>query len=96
MDDFSKHDALSLAELVRTKQVSARELVTASIERIESLNPRLNAVVHRMFDGALAAADAPRGDGPFDGVPFMLKDLLSWYAGEPITSGSRLFEGWIP
>ncbi|HVF39569.1 MAG TPA: amidase, partial [Gemmatimonadaceae bacterium] len=47
-------------------------------------------------DGALAAADAPRGDGPFDGVPFMLKDLLSWYAGEPITSGSRLFEGWIP
>lgn len=96
MKEFSSHDALSLAELVRTKQVSARELVAASIERIESLNPRINAVVHRMFDGALKLADAPRGDGPFDGVPFMLKDLLSWYAGEPITSGSRLYKGWIP
>ncbi|MBA2708490.1 MAG: amidase [Gemmatimonadaceae bacterium] len=96
MEEFSSHDAMSLAQLVRDGQVSARELVTASIERIESLNPQLNAVVHRMYDGALRQADAPRGDGPFDGVPFMLKDLLSWYAGEPITSGSRLFRGWIP
>ena len=96
MQDFSSHDALSLADLVRTGQVSSRELVTASIERIESLNPRLNAVVHKMFGRALKEADAARGDGPFDGVPFMLKDLLSWYAGEPTTSGSRLYEGWIP
>jgi len=96
MQDFSSHDAVSLAELVRTGQVSARELVTASIEHVESLNPQLNAVVHKMFDAALEQADAPRGNGPFEGVPFMLKDLLSWYAGEPITSGSRLYEGWIP
>lgn len=96
MNDFSSHDALSLAELVRTRQVSPRELVTASIDCIESLNPKLNAVVHKMFDRALKEADGPRGDGPFDGVPFMLKDLLAWYAGEPITSGSRLYEGWIP
>ena len=96
MKEFSSHDALSLAELIRTRQVSSRELVAASIERIESLNPQLNAVVHKMFDRALKEADSPRGGGPFDGVPFMLKDLLSWYAGEPTTSGSRLYEGWIP
>ena len=96
MKDFSSHDAVSLAELVRTRQVSPRELVSASIERIEALNPKLNAVVHTMFERALREADAPSGTGPFAGVPFMLKDLLSWYAGEPITSGSRLFEGWIP
>jgi amidase len=93
---YSSYDGLSLAELVCSGQVSARELVTDAIERIESLNPRLNAVVHAMYDRALKQADAPRGDGPFAGVPFMLKDLLSWYAGEPITSGSRLFKGWIP
>ncbi len=96
MNDYSSHDALSLAELVRTGQVSPRELVEASIERIESMNPRLNAVVHKMYDEARRQADASSGDGRFRGVPFMLKDLLSWYAGAPTSSGSRLYEGWIP
>jgi amidase len=95
MQEYSSYDALSLAELVRTGQVSPRELVTACIERIESLNPKLNAVVHKMYDGALKQADAAT-DGVFRGVPFMLKDLLAWYAGEPTTSGSRFFKDWIP
>ena len=94
MDNFSSHDALSLAELVRTGQVSARELVSASIENIEALNPKLNAVVHKMYDRALKEAESPV-DGPFTGVPFMLKDLLSWFGGEPTTSGSRYYKGWI-
>ena len=95
MNNFSSHDALSLAELVRSGQVSARELVNASIENIEALNPRINAVIHKMYDGALKQAENPV-DGPFAGVPFMLKDLLSWYAGEPIASGSNFCKGWIP
>lgn len=48
-----------------------------------------------MFDAALRQADGPLPDGPFRGVPFMLKDLLAWYAGEPITSGSRYFKDFI-
>lgn len=96
MNDYSSHDGLSLAGLVRSGAVSPRELVTVAIERIQALNPRLNAVVHTMFDSALKQADAPLGDGQFHGVPFMLKDLLAWYAGVPITSGSRLYDGWIP
>jgi amidase len=96
MEGFSSCDGLALAELVRTRQVSARELVTDSIERIESLNPELNAVVHKMYDAALSESDMPRGNGPFDGVPFLLKDLVSWYAGEPLSSGSRYFRDWIP
>ena len=95
MNDFSQHDALSLAGLVRSKQVSPRELVSASIERIEALNPKLNAVVHKMYDRAMKEAESPV-EGPFSGVPFMLKDLLSWFAGEPIASGSRYFAGWMP
>ena len=95
MKDFYSHDALSLAELVRTKQVSALELVNASIENIEALNPKLNAVIHKMYDRARKEAGSPV-DGPFSGVPFMLKDLLSWFAGEPISSGSRYLKEWIP
>lgn len=96
MNDYSSYDAIALAELVRTRQVTPRELVSAAIERIEKLNPSLNAVVHKFYDRALSDADASEGDAPFRGVPFLLKDLLSWYAGEPTTSGSRLYAGWIP
>lgn len=96
MKEYSSFDALGLAALVRSRQVSPRELVSAAIERIESLNPRLNAVVHRMYDRALSQAEGELTDGPFCGVPILIKDLLAWYAGEPITSGSRLYRGWIP
>jgi amidase len=95
MKDYSNYDAVGLADLVRARQVSPRELVDASIERIEALNPRLNAVVHKMYTSARTQADAPPGGGPFHGVPFLLKDLVSWYEGEPVTSGSRLFKDWI-
>ena len=95
MDDYSSFDALGLAELVRTRQVTPLELVDSAIARIEALNPKLNAVVHRMYDRARAQAKLPRTDARFHGVPFMLKDLLSWYEGEPTTSGSRLYEGWV-
>jgi amidase len=94
--DFHLHDGLAIAELVRRKEISPREAVTSAIHRIEVLNPRLNAVVHRMFERALDQADGDLPEGPFRGVPFLLKDLVSWYAGEPVTSGSRLFGGWIP
>ncbi|MEO7368995.1 MAG: amidase family protein, partial [Gemmatimonadaceae bacterium] len=96
MDDFSSHDAISLASLVRAGEVSPRELVQSTIERIEALNPKLNAVIHKMYDAALREADGTLADGPFKGVPFLLKDLSSWYAGEPLTSGSRLFKDWTP
>ncbi len=93
--DFHLYDGLAVAELVRRREISPRDAVQSSIRRIEALNPRLNAVVHRMFERALSDAEGPVPDGPFGGVPFLLKDLLSWYEGEPITSGSRLFKGWI-
>jgi amidase len=96
VDRYPSHDAISLAGLVRSGEVTARELVMAAIERIERLNPQLNAVVHPMFESALRQADTPVTDGPFSGVPFLLKDLVGWYAGEPTTSGSRLFSGWVP
>ena len=89
--DYLAHDAVALGELVRNRQVSPRQLVDVAIQRIQRLNPALNAVVHQMFDSARAVADAAPATGVFAGVPFLLKDLLAWYAGEPITSGSRLY-----
>jgi amidase len=92
---YSSHDGLGLAELVRRGDVTAKELVEAAIERIERLNPALNAVVHKMYHAARRAADGELPDGPFKGVPILLKDLLSWYGGERITSGSRLFKDFV-
>jgi amidase len=93
--DFQQHDALGIAELIRRKEITPREAVMASIHCIEALNPRLNAVVHQMFERALSDCEGPIPEGPFHGVPFLLKDLTAQCEGEPITSGSRLFKGWI-
>lgn len=93
--EYDQYDALGLAELVRAREVSAKELVVTAIERIEALNPQINAVVHRMYDEGLAAAESPTTEGPFGGVPFLLKDLLSLYAGAPTRNGSRIYQNFI-
>ncbi len=89
-------DGLALAEQVRAGEISAAELVEAAIQRIESKNETLNAVVTKAYDQALDAAKAPRGDGPFAGVPFLLKDLGGALANVPFTGGSRFFENDCP
>ena len=82
-------DALEQAELVAGGQVAPVELVTAAIERIEALDGPLNAVNLRWFDAALAAAASPDlPDGPFRGVPFLLKDLWATFDGQPLTNGN--------
>lgn len=89
-------DATAQAELVQRGELHPTELLEAAIERVERLNPELNAVVTPMFDLArkTAAGDIP--GGPFRGVPFVLKDLLAQYAGVPMKSGSRLLESMVP
>ncbi len=94
--DLWKLDATDQAALVRRGEVSAVELVDAAIARIERLNPALNAVVHPMFEQARQAAAGDLPDGPFRGVPFLLKDLAAEFAGEPMTEGSRFLEGHVP
>jgi amidase len=89
-DDFADLDASAQAELVRTGQVSAAELVDAAIARVEKLDPELNAVIHRQFDQARERAAGPLPDGPFRGVPFLLKDFAAHEAGQPFHEGLRL------
>lgn len=82
MDDFRWLDATAQAELVRRREVKPAELVEAALNRIEALNPKLNAVVTPI--DALPA----QADGPFAGVPFLLKDLGIEVAGTRLTAGS--------
>ena len=87
-DELALLDATAQAELVRAGQVTAVELTEAAIERIEALNPELNAVVTPAYEQALEAARTVRG-GPFAGVPYLLKDLACEMAGVRFTEGSR-------
>jgi amidase len=89
---LARLDATAQAELVRRGEVTATELVESAIERIETLNPLLNAVVATEFDGALRRAAGPLS-GPLAGVPYLLKDLVVERAGTPFTEGSRWLVG---
>ncbi|MEQ8857993.1 MAG: amidase [Pseudomonadales bacterium] len=88
--DLWRLDATAQADLVRRGEVSALELVDAAIARIERFDPLLNAVVTRTFERAREAARGPLPQGPFRGVPYLVKDLND-VAGVRTTHGSRLF-----
>jgi amidase len=93
VDDLARMDATAQADLVRDREASPAELVEAAIERIESLNPELNAVIHPLYEEARdAAASDDLPDGPFRGVPFLLKDLGASLAGQPLHMGMRLLK----
>jgi amidase len=88
-DDTRWLDATDQAALVAGGDATPSELLDAAIERIEAIDPQLNAVVIRWFDHAREVAAGPLPDGVFRGVPFLLKDLHANYAGQLITSGNR-------
>jgi amidase len=94
--EYGRYDALGLAELVRTGQVSPTELLDEALARTALVNPKINAVIHLMEGRAREAIAAGLPDGPFRGVPFLLKDILAAYAGEPLRSGSRYFNDFVP
>lgn len=94
-DEIALLDATAQAELVARGEVSARDLVDGAIERIERIDPQLNAVIHRRFDRA--RNEAPAATGPFAGVPFLVKDAVCHTAGDPFHAGMRALKavGWI-
>lgn len=94
MDPFQWLDAMAQAELVKKKEVKASELVDAAISRLERVNPQLNAVVTTLFDEAREAARAELAEGPFAGVPFLVKDL-ELMAAARYTAGSAFLKDFI-
>ena len=87
---YWKYDATGLAELVQKKEVIPAEIADAAIARAEQVNPKINAVIHKMYEQARAAAVKKSGGEPFAGVPFLLKDISQHIEGEPMTSGSKV------
>lgn len=94
--EYDTYDALGLAELIRKKQISPSELCEEAIARIERFNTRLNAVILRLYDQAMHAAVKPLPGGPFAGVPFLVKDLLTAYAGVPLSMGCKAYKNYVP
>jgi amidase len=90
MTELGALDATAQAELVRNGELTPRELVDAAIVRIEETNDELNAVIHKSYERALEEADNALPDGPFRGVPFLLKDLGMAFAGDPLHMGMRV------
>ena len=96
-DELAFLDATAQADLVRRGKASATELVDAAISRIERVNGELNAVIMPLFDKARAlAASRELPDGPFRGVPFLVKDIFCHTAGDPYHGGMKLLRrlGW--
>ena len=91
-DELSKMDATAMAELVSSGDASPLELVDAAIERVESVNDEINAVIHPLYEEAREAAQGDVPDGPFRGVPFVLKDLGACFAGQPLHMGMRFLK----
>lgn len=90
--EYETYDALGLAKLVREGDVSAEELLDEAIERTEKLNPTLNAVILKHFDKARQLISDGLPDGPFRGVPFLLKDLHLQWSGTVTSYGSRAWK----
>jgi amidase len=102
-DELTSFDAIALGELVRKKEVKPTELLEITIQRIEKINPKLNAVIHKIYDRARETAanwgtaiQNGKAEGViFCGVPFLLKDLVAECKGAPFHEGSRAVKGYV-
>jgi aspartyl-tRNA(Asn)/glutamyl-tRNA(Gln) amidotransferase subunit A len=102
VDDLSFYSLGRVRDLLRNREISARQLVDAQLARLEALEPRLNAFITVTAEEARRDADAAdeeaaRGElrGPLHGVPLTVKDLL-WTRGTRTTSGSKIFSDFVP
>jgi amidase len=91
IEEYEAQDALGLAAWVRARSVSPQELLEAAVARVEARNPALNAVVIRAFEEGRKAIESGLPDGPFRGVPWLIKDLHAAWAGVRLCNGSRFF-----
>lgn len=94
--EYEKYDGIGLSELIKKKEVTPNEVLEAAIAKIEKLNPRLNAVITKMYDEAKEVVDRGVKTGVFAGVPMLLKDISQLYKGVRYTMGSKLLRDFVP
>jgi amidase len=95
LDEYASSDALDLAALVASNQVSPTELAQTAMSAIETINREINAVVETYPDRIDGLDERALADGPFRGVPFLMKDVFGHEAGRRIEFGSRLCRGMV-
>jgi amidase len=96
LPEYDRLDALALGDLVARRELSPAEVLEAALARADARDPVLGALVARFDDEARRRAAGPLPEGPFSGVPFLLKDLMTAWKGHPMSFGSRLGEGYVP
>lgn len=94
--EYRQYDALGLAQLIKNKAITPLELLDIAISRAEEVNPKLNAVIYKMYDYAKQMLTEASEGQPFYGVPFLVKDLGIDIAGQPTTFGSRVMTQYVP
>ncbi len=91
-DEYCQYDGLGLAELVRRKKVTPTELLDAAIKRLTATDPKINAIASTLYDQARHSINSGLPDGPFRGVPFLVKDLSFAMKDTESSYGSKLFQ----
>jgi amidase len=94
--EYDRYDGVGLAGLIDRGEVSMGEVLEAAVDAIEKANPVLNAVVHKLYSRAQARITREPVEGPFAGVPFLLKDLVVPYQAAPFTGASRSLASYVP
>src|SRR6266700_2468765 len=92
--EYAKYDATGLAELVRKKEVTPKELALTAAQAIAKANPELNGVIETYDDRIEGFDEKTLGNGPFRGVPLLMKDVFGHEKGRRIEFGSRFAKGW--
>jgi len=95
LSQYSVCDGVGLAELVRQKEVTPKELKMVALEGIAKVNPQLNAIVSILSEKADEQIEVGLPDGPFRGVPFLIKEIILHAEGVPFSMGSRLAKGAV-
>jgi amidase len=93
--EYGNYDGLGLADLIAKREITPLELLRAVRQRVDALNPKLNALCHLFFDKAEAQISEGLGTGPFQGVPLVLKDMSQYLAGTITSAGSRIWKDSI-
>ena len=95
LKDYRNYDAIGLAQLIKNKDLSPTELLQTAIAHAEQENPSINAIITKLYDYGQQQIDQGLPEGPFSGVPFLLKDLLGSLEGTQMTNGSAAYKGHI-
>ena len=95
LSEYARYDGIGLADLVRKKEMTAKELAQMALAGIKKINPQINAVIEVYDERVEKADELLLPETPFCGVPFFLKDLGATEAGKPQEMGSRLAKGWV-